>query len=520
MVRAHAAALGLYGVLGWLFVVHGARLDEIWGGGAEPYSFIWAIAWWPYALSHHLNPFLCQLVWAGQGLNVTWATSVPTLALLAWPVTATLGPVDAYNALTLAAPVCAALAAFGLCVHLTSRFAPALVGGFLFGFSSYEMARQNEQLNLAFTALVPLLVWLVLARLEGRVGRLGFVLAGALGLALQAGISLEVFATLALSGAFAWGVALWLCPEQRASLRGLAVDGLFLAPVLLALLSPLLWGLFMVPHDLALPGFWPRVFVLDPFNLLIPTPLDAFGGALMAPLSGRFPGFLAEQAGYIGLPGFVLLWLALRRGWAYLRVLLLGFIVAACGPGLVLGGRVTGLPMPWALIHALPLLSNALPARMMLYASLCVAMVVALWLADAPSRGRYALALLAALALWPTPRPVQAKLGPAPRLCVLPFGIESPAIYWQVESGFGFSQIGGYLGFPPRKLQGNGVLMRGFFGLDDPGFAAAYVAYCRAEGAADIVAGPGTPASLVAALGLPGRVVDDVTILPLLGGQR
>ncbi|WP_297367994.1 hypothetical protein [Acidocella sp.] len=532
---AYGAALAVYLAGGWAVAAHGAGLSQIWGGGADPYIFIWSLAWWPYALGHHLNPFLSHMVWAPQGLDMGWATSVPVLALLAWPVTVTLGPVAAYDLLTLAAPVLAAWAAFGVCWHLTRRFGAALIGGALFGFSSYMMARQNEQLNMSFTALVPLLVWLVLLRLEGRVGRKAFVLGGALGLAAQAGISLEVFATLCVNGALAWGLALWLVPARRAALLGVAGDGLMAAPVLLVLLAPLLWALFALPHDLALPKFWPYVFVLDPLNLIVPTRLDVLGGAWFAPLSGRFPGFVSEQAGYVGLPGVVVLWWALRRGRDYLRGLLLGVMVLACGPALVLAGHVTGLPMPWALLHGLPLMSNALPARMMLYASLVIAVVVALWLAEAPTRGRYMLAMLMVLALWPTARPVQAvpgarffappevreALGVAPRLCVLPFGLESPAIYWQVESGFGFSQVAGYLGFPPKRLQGNATLMRGFFGLDDLAFPAAFLAYCRAQGADDIVAGPGTAPGLVSALerlGVHGRVVDDAVVLSLTGG--
>ncbi len=531
----HAGAVVVYALCAWAVVVHGATLHGlILGGGSDALAFVWFLGWWPYALTHHLNPFFTHLVWQPQGLNLAWVTSVPALALLALPVTQLFGPVLSFNLLTLAAPIVSALAAYALCLYVARRPSAALLGGFMFGFGSYAMARQNEQLNLETTCLVPCLVLLVLARLDGRIGRLGTALAGAAMLAALAGISLEMFATTVLSGGFAWLLAWGMLPPRRVALGSLFADALFAAPLLLLALFPLLWALFALPHDVSLPSFWPRIYATDLLNPIIPTGADRIGGLFFAPVSQNFPGNVSEQSGYLGLPLIILLWLALRGGRAYLRWLLVAMVIASLGPRLWLAGHNTGIPLPWALIHVLPLMNKALPARMMLYADLAAAIAAALWLAEAigwrEQLLRLGFGLLAAIMLWPAPRPVQKipystffqpgrvkqVLGQNPRIAILPFGFYSPSMFWQAESGFAFAQTGGYLGFPPARVQDDGVLMRIFFGIDDPAKVQGFTAYCHRTATNFVIAGPGAPADMVSglrALGWPARQVDDVTIL-------
>jgi hypothetical protein len=38
--------------------------DRYIGVGPDPSQFIWYLRWWPYALSHHLNPFEPHVIWA------------------------------------------------------------------------------------------------------------------------------------------------------------------------------------------------------------------------------------------------------------------------------------------------------------------------------------------------------------------------------------------------------------------------------------------------------------------------
>jgi hypothetical protein len=101
-------------------------------------------------------------------------------------------------------------------------------------------------------------------------------------------------------------------------------------------------------------------------------------------------------------------------------------------------------------------------------------------------------------------------------LLLLPFAINGPSSYWQMQNQFGFTQVGGYLGFPPKPAQGYKAVIE-LFG-DKMGqhlTAADFAAYARGAGAEYVVAGPGAdPVELavIGTLGWPVRQVDDVTI--------
>ncbi len=189
----------------------------------------------------------------------------------------------------------------------------------------------------------------------------------------------------------------------------------------------------------------------------------------------------------------------------------------------------------------LPLLGMALPARFALFVSLITAIIAAIWLSGArtqPSRRRRAaLCALACLALLPAfhpwmkvpeskffaPEEVQAQLGPNPRLLLLPFGISGPSSYWQAENNFGFTQTGGYLGFPPKAMQHFKAIWQMLGSEWGADFPANFVKFCEQTNTQYVVAGPGTPAAMLtvlARLHWPSRQVDDVTIFTVPGVGR
>src|SRR3984957_19614103 len=107
--RAAALAQGLGGFaiyLGLSFLFFGRALTGNFSGRfigreADPSVMMWLLGWWPYALSHHLNPFLTDYVWAPVGFNFAWMTSIPLPALLSAPLTHWWGIVPAYNILAI-----------------------------------------------------------------------------------------------------------------------------------------------------------------------------------------------------------------------------------------------------------------------------------------------------------------------------------------------------------------------------------------------------------------------------------
>jgi len=115
------------------------------------------------------------------------------------PITATAGPIAAYNLSLILAPPASAWATFILARRLTGKFWPALFAGFVFGFCAYEITHEaSGQTNLTVTLLIPLIAYLVLRWWDGSLGRRGFLIWMALALAAEFYTFLEAFADLTL----------------------------------------------------------------------------------------------------------------------------------------------------------------------------------------------------------------------------------------------------------------------------------------------------------------------------------
>ncbi|MBV9358217.1 MAG: hypothetical protein JO023_22110, partial [Chloroflexi bacterium] len=106
------------------------------GYGNDAGSAMWDLAWWPHAVFHGINPFFTDGLFAPDRINLGGFTLLSVPALVATPFTLLFGPLVSYNLLALLSPILGALFAFLLCRYLTKSFPAALVGGYLFGFST------------------------------------------------------------------------------------------------------------------------------------------------------------------------------------------------------------------------------------------------------------------------------------------------------------------------------------------------------------------------------------------------
>src|SRR6185437_15538382 len=161
-----------------------------------PTAFMWALKWWPHALVHLQNPLTSYDIWTPQGLDLARATSVPIAALVVSPLTALFGPVVTFNILSILGPATGAWAAYRLCLYVSRRQLPSVLAGYLYGFSSYELA---HLLGLVHTTLIfcaPVCVLLALKRLDERISVRRYVVLLALTLIVQLLLSTELFLTL------------------------------------------------------------------------------------------------------------------------------------------------------------------------------------------------------------------------------------------------------------------------------------------------------------------------------------
>src|SRR5262249_55084906 len=278
--------------------------------------------------------------------------------------------------------------AFLLARYLTRDTFASLIGGYLFGFSSYELGQLLGHLNLDLIFVVPLLLLFVVQRARGGLSPPRFVAALVISTLVQLGFSTEILATSCLFGALAWLIFLAFCPrEERQRLWVVAGDIILSGVIAVVLAAPFLFfafkGLTGLPDFLAAPEFYSA----DLLNYFVPTRVTRLGGDFFANVAFWFPGNPSEQGAYLGLPLILILifqFLGIRRR-PYLKPVLVTLVVLllfSLGPTLHVAGVRTGLWLPWRLGLDLPFIHHALPTRFSMFVALLAALIAALWLSE------------------------------------------------------------------------------------------------------------------------------------------
>src|SRR5712691_3921948 len=350
--------------------VLGAPSSKVVGdAGSDKTIFMWSFVWWPHALAHGHDPFHAGVVWAPGGLDLSWATTAPGASVLGLPVTLAFGPVVAYNTLALGALALAACTGFLLARWVTASFWPSLVGGYLFGFSSYEIGQTVGHLHLTLVFLVPVCVLLVLRRFAAELGARSFVIWLALALVGQFLFSTEVFLTLSLVSVVALAIAWWrLEKSSRETLRTTIVEVLGAYLLAAVLLTPYLAHAFVVTKPPTTPLASPNQVATDLLNFVFPTRRTWLQPPFSSDVAGRFTGNGVEQGAYLGLPLLVVLGLFVlhrprSRGRSILLLTLAAVAAASLGARIRAAGQIVGVG-PWEIPAKLPVTENALPGRL------------------------------------------------------------------------------------------------------------------------------------------------------------
>jgi len=465
-------------------------------------QFMWFFAWWPHALLHGLNPFVTHVMFVPEGFNLTWATAMPGPSVVLSPITLAFGPAVTWNVIQLASPALSAWTAFLLCRHVTGRTWPSLLGGYVFGFSPYMLIHLTGGPYLALVALLPVFVLLVLRRVQGSISPRRFVIAMTLALTAEYLISSEVLATATLFGAVALALAFGLFAAQRPALRDTAKLLVLAYAGTVVLISPFLY-FFLFGHQYP-PG--KTYFPADLASFGLPSPLMA--------ITRRQPVFVgSDTEDYFGLPLIVLIvvfmWQQRRSRTAWLIGLSLAVaVVFALGAHLRIRGHQTSIPLPWLALSKLPVLRYAVPLRLVVFATLPAALIVAMWLNREPRRDRravwhWALALLAVAFIlpdvgnsaWNTPiqdpaffadGSYRAYLKASDHVLTIPAW--GPNERWQADTGFRFQLADGYAGNPfPTSYTRYATWNTLLTGQLTSGYAAALRRFVQAKGVTAIV---------------------------------
>ncbi len=435
--------------------------------------FEWYLRHAPWAVAHGHDPLYFTTMNAPAGVNGMWNTSLLFPALLLAPVTALAGPLAAYNVAFIAGLAAGPVCAFPLLRRFAVRDWAAAAGALVFGFSPAVVTAGLGHLDLVLTGLLPLMLLLVHDLAAGRRA----VLPGGIVLGLLAAAQLFTSEEVLFQAALAAGVALALLAltaPGRVSAAGVARVGRGLGAALAvfllaggAALGLQLWGPL---HQHGSP-FTLSYFEADLRGFYLPSHLYLLSTPGSTAFAARYGGGPAEYLAYLGVP---LLAVAVATGVARsadwrARVLFgtgLLFALFSLGGTLLVGGRQTGVRLPWGIAEHWPLFSSALPDRFSLVVALAAAGLLVLavdGMAGAGGRAARVLAVVLAVAcaapLVPRPYPVTAAapvprfftsagrwLAPGATVLVLPYptATETVPLTWQAAAGMAFRMPGGY----------------------------------------------------------------------------
>ena len=437
----------------------------------DPMVFLWWLARWPRVLTLHSNPFYTHMIWAPVGQNIAWTTCIPGLAILLWPVTVTWGPVLSFNVASITAPALAATGMYLACQELQIPWRSALLGGWLFGFSSYEFAQLLGELNLAVIWALPFILWLFLRRLHNNIGRVPYIASTAILAAFQFCVSSEIFASAVVFSSIA--ISLALVPDSNTNtarnvrkilpevIVSLFISVLILSPYLYAMFSPT--ALYYQKRT----GISTSDVMADPLNFFIPTPVLWLGTRIFGSIGNGLAAGMSDIDAYLGIPFLGIIFLYFRefrqtsRG-RYLLVTLATFALLSLGDRLRVHGQITPVMLPWIIFTHLPLIRKMLPGRFAAYVAMPASLIAASWCAHsaAASWKKWGAVFLSVLFLLPNVEPMQIR-GPVPeppffatgqyrhyikrneQIIVLPYG---PSMWLQAATHFYFRMVGGYVG--------------------------------------------------------------------------
>lgn len=371
--------------------------------------YIWSISWWPYAITHGLNPLYSTQIMAPGGVSLAWATTTPTVSLLMWPITATVGPIAAFNLTLILAPPASAWATFVLARRLTGKFWPALLAGTVFGFCDYEISHEaSGQPNLTVTLLIPLIAYLVLRWWEGSLRRRTFIIWMALAVAAEFYTFVEAFTDLTMLAVIALVLGfVVVARDARPKVARLAVYSAIAYAGALILAAPYLYvALRQMPKTFHKPEpqFW-----TDIVGVVVPRAGQGSNRLLGMSWLAAVAGHDRTPTIYVGVPLLLLFVLVAVFQWSnrLVRLLVPLYVIIfllALGPALLVDSK-TVVSLPWGKIWSLPILSSAEPQRLMDFGQLVLALMMALWLAHVTKsklvRGaRWGLAVLSVAAIF------------------------------------------------------------------------------------------------------------------------
>ncbi len=391
-IPALAGYLGLALILTWPLATH--LLTHVPGDGGDDPALVWNLWWVCRALLQAQNPFNCDYMFYPIGINLAFYTLTVLNGCLSMPLQPVIGLIPTSNVLLLSSYVLGAYGAYllGLEVlpQLPARRGAAWFGGVVYAFAAPKLFYAAlGQFNIASSQWAPFDALYMLCVVRKPAWRPALLAALFTAFQAWAEMTYASFLLIFLAILLAWTVAAHFLEWQQdrwrqlarlalATAGMLAVLGLLIAPILANMLPDMLReGDFSV-----VGGGFADVFSADVAGYLVPTMLHPWLGHLHLALA--FTGYDKGQQVFLGWS----VWLLTAAGvWAWKgrrdeRWLWLAgacvFFLLTLGPVLQVNGKRFGLPMPFDLLAALPIIkANRYPSRYAVMLALCLSVVAA-----------------------------------------------------------------------------------------------------------------------------------------------
>jgi hypothetical protein len=488
-VLAVVSYLALASIANWEAWIHGASHTIQVGGAGDLDLDVWLLSVTPHLLLHGHNIFVTNWLNFPYGVNLMDNIGMPLLGLASAPVGLIFGPVTAFNVTEMLCFASAAIAMFFVARAWTGWLPGAYFAGLLFGFSPYMVAQGQGHLHLLFTAMLPIIFYL-LARViviqRGSAWRWGCVL----GLALVAQLLLSVeilVSALVMSACGGVVVCILGWRSIRSHVGYFAKAGGTAIGLFLVLGSYPMWIALRGPqHTIGSP--WPRSFLngfaVDPAGFVIPRANQHFelsglahiGDALAAVSTSEDSSYLGILLAVFLVATIVVLW---RRPIVrFLGIVLVIALVLSMGNRLVIAGHVTFVRLPFKVFTYLPFFNSLVAARFMVYVFLFAALLLGIgleWIRDRTLSTKRATPAVAGLLAGIVGIAVLVPLVPAWPYAMgdtsVPAAISSTAIssiperttlltfpfprwastqpmLWQSLNGFNYNLPGGFLSTP------------------------------------------------------------------------
>jgi len=356
-------------------------------GGADGILFCWHFEAVQRALWHFDNPLHSVAMNAPEGLNIMWNTSVLGAAIVASPLTATIGPIATVGLMMMLAPVLAATSAYFVLRRLTGHSVIAVLSATFYGFGPFFIG-QAGHLHLTFAAPAIPLIFLIGYRIfvtqDGSARLRGIQLATVVIVTML--ISEEVVAISAIIAALGVGIAVAINWSQVAAKRNYALTAVgWAAAISVVVLAFPLGYQFFGPNVLS--SSIPSYQSMDLASPLRPSLLMRFATDSDVAVNKTFRANDVENTGYLGLAILAVLAVACVLMLRYRRKMGLWWIVTilatmtlSLGATIYVNGTRTVVHGPWSPLSKLPVLGSLVPVRFTLATAFLVSLGIAIGL--------------------------------------------------------------------------------------------------------------------------------------------